>query len=237
MFVRPFGFAGRRSHSRAWSPATSNGPPFVSPMNATPGVRRKTSDTGEVDAGTAAPRRQVGVDLVDGLAVETSRVAAILRSRCCTTNFGTPGSTNSPHRNSSCSVSLLQLVEELAGLRTLDAEALNSTPLSSLVDPSRPRLRAGPGSGASRPERRRPPAPPDQRRSRRKPSGPRPKPIRTLTGARREAAPGRRLLKRRKPSTCLIQPLGASDNRLRSAYAVRPAGYLGVLQSGSSFSI
>ena len=36
------------------------------------GVRRKTSDTGEVDAGAAAPRRQVGVDIVDGLAVETS---------------------------------------------------------------------------------------------------------------------------------------------------------------------
>ena len=30
-FGRPFGFAGRRSHSRAWSPETSKGPPFVSP--------------------------------------------------------------------------------------------------------------------------------------------------------------------------------------------------------------
>ena len=36
-FFRPFGFTGRRNHSRAWSPATLNGPPFVSPMNATPG--------------------------------------------------------------------------------------------------------------------------------------------------------------------------------------------------------
>ena len=30
-FGRPFGFAGRRSHSRAWSPETSKGPPFVFP--------------------------------------------------------------------------------------------------------------------------------------------------------------------------------------------------------------
>ena len=33
-----------------------------------------------------------------------------------------------------------------------------------------------------------------------------------------------RRLKRRNPSTCLIQPLGASDSHLRSAYAARPAG-------------
>ena len=45
-------------------------------------------------------------------------------SRCCTTSFATPGSTNSPHRNSSFSANSLQFVEELASLRTLDAEAL-----------------------------------------------------------------------------------------------------------------
>ena len=33
-----------------------------------------------------------------------------------------------------------------------------------------------------------------------------------------------RWLKRRKPSTCLIQPYGASDNHFRSAYTARPAG-------------
>ena len=33
-----------------------------------------------------------------------------------------------------------------------------------------------------------------------------------------------RRLKRRNPSTCVIQPLGASDSHLRSAYAARPAG-------------
>ena len=33
---RPLGFAGSGSHSRAKSPGTSNGPPLVSPMKATP---------------------------------------------------------------------------------------------------------------------------------------------------------------------------------------------------------
>ena len=33
-----------------------------------------------------------------------------------------------------------------------------------------------------------------------------------------------RRLKRRNPRTCVIQPLGASDSHLRSAYAARPAG-------------
>ena len=33
--LRPLGFAGRRSHSRVWSPGTSKGPPFRSATNAT----------------------------------------------------------------------------------------------------------------------------------------------------------------------------------------------------------
>ena len=33
-----------------------------------------------------------------------------------------------------------------------------------------------------------------------------------------------RRLKHRKPSTCLIQPYGASDNHFRSAYDARPVG-------------
>ena len=56
-FVRPFGFAGRRSHSHAWSPATSNGPPFVSPVNATPAFSGRRRTPVRVDAGAAAPRR------------------------------------------------------------------------------------------------------------------------------------------------------------------------------------
>ena len=62
-FVRPFGFAGRRSHSRAWSPETSKGPPFVSPNEGDAGVLRQTPHPVEVAAGAAAVRRQVRVDL------------------------------------------------------------------------------------------------------------------------------------------------------------------------------
>ena len=56
-FVRPCGLAGRRSHSRAKSPVTLNGPPFSSPLKDALGVLRQTPSVGEVDAN--APRRAV----------------------------------------------------------------------------------------------------------------------------------------------------------------------------------
>ena len=57
MFVRPFGFAGRQSHSRARSPCTSKEPPFVSPVNTTAAFseRRLTP----VRSTPALPRRAV----------------------------------------------------------------------------------------------------------------------------------------------------------------------------------
>ena len=70
--VRPFGFAGRRSHSRAWSPANIEGTTLRVAHERHAGVLRKTPDTGEVNASAAATSRQVGVDLIDGLAIETS---------------------------------------------------------------------------------------------------------------------------------------------------------------------
>ena len=45
-------------------------------------------------------------------------------SRCCTTSFAIPGSTNSPHRNSSCSVSCCRSSKNSPASRTLDAKAL-----------------------------------------------------------------------------------------------------------------
>ena len=46
----------------------------------------------------------------------------------------------------------------------------------------------------------------------------------TPNPTRRAPSASPRRLKRRNPSTCLIQPCGASDSHLRSAYAARPAG-------------
>ena len=50
------------------------------------------------------------------------------RSRCCTTSFATPGSTNSPQRNNSCSVNCLtagqdRLAPGAAGRDEPDADA------------------------------------------------------------------------------------------------------------------
>ena len=64
------------SHSRAVDhPATSKGPPFVdAPMNATPAFCRVDAATPvrSTPAPPLAPSRQIRVDLVDGLAIETS---------------------------------------------------------------------------------------------------------------------------------------------------------------------
>ena len=55
--VRPFGFAGSRSHSRARSPGMSKSPPFLSPMEAMPRFAAKAENTREINAGTKSPRR------------------------------------------------------------------------------------------------------------------------------------------------------------------------------------
>ena len=64
--LRPLGFAGRRSHSRVWSPGTSEGPPFRSATNATRGSadsRCARVRSSPADCGSFRPRRARHGDL------------------------------------------------------------------------------------------------------------------------------------------------------------------------------
>ena len=73
-FVRPFGLAGRRSHSRARSPGTLNGPLFSSPLNEA--LAFTARHRASVRSIPSPPRRALrsGMDLVDGRADQPRRL-------------------------------------------------------------------------------------------------------------------------------------------------------------------
>ena len=70
---RPFGLAGRRNHARALSPGTSNGPPFVSPMKATPAFT--ASRLARVRSTPAPSRRDVRSVWISSTGTPSSRVS------------------------------------------------------------------------------------------------------------------------------------------------------------------
>src|SRR5271169_213748 len=67
-FGLPLGFSGSPSHARTILPSTSNAPPLVSPMNATPAFSLSASAFGRSDAAADKSEGMVFASLPSSLA-------------------------------------------------------------------------------------------------------------------------------------------------------------------------